>query len=131
MSRFLISVSRTRIVHSAPAPPDCPIGVLVDREGLGDVLLKLPLLRAIARGFLLLSAGLRPKRSATCRPPDAAPAYREARLEPRSGSARRESGRQWRADSYAGSGGLCRCAVAGGAELCGVWRREPGGAQEL
>ncbi len=28
-----------------------PIAVLVDREGLGDVLLKLPLLRAIARGF--------------------------------------------------------------------------------
>jgi ADP-heptose:LPS heptosyltransferase len=34
-----------------PSPPDCPICVLVDREGLGDVLLKLPLLRAIARGF--------------------------------------------------------------------------------
>jgi ADP-heptose:LPS heptosyltransferase len=30
---------------------DRPIAVLVDREGLGDVLLKLPLLRAIARGF--------------------------------------------------------------------------------
>ena len=28
-----------------------PIAVLVEREGLGDVLLKLPLLRAIARGF--------------------------------------------------------------------------------
>jgi ADP-heptose:LPS heptosyltransferase len=28
-----------------------PIAVLVDREGLGDVLLKLPMLRAIARGF--------------------------------------------------------------------------------
>jgi ADP-heptose:LPS heptosyltransferase len=28
-----------------------PIAVLVDREGLGDALLKLPLLRAIARGF--------------------------------------------------------------------------------
>ena len=30
---------------------DRPVAVLVDREGLGDVLLKLPLLRAIARGF--------------------------------------------------------------------------------
>jgi ADP-heptose:LPS heptosyltransferase len=29
---------------------DRPIAILVDREGLGDVLLKLPLLRAIARG---------------------------------------------------------------------------------
>src|SRR5581483_3961640 len=28
-----------------------PIAVLVEREGLGDVLLKLPLLRALARGF--------------------------------------------------------------------------------
>src|SRR5687767_10704105 len=28
-----------------------PIAVLVDREGLGDALLKLPFLRAIARGF--------------------------------------------------------------------------------
>ena len=28
-----------------------PIAVLVEREGLGDVLLKLPMLRAIARGF--------------------------------------------------------------------------------
>src|SRR6266700_4176120 len=31
--------------------PARPIAVLVEREGLGDVLLKLPLLRAIARGF--------------------------------------------------------------------------------
>src|ERR1700693_3848398 len=30
---------------------DRPIAVLVDREGLGDVLLKLPLLRALAHGF--------------------------------------------------------------------------------
>ena len=30
---------------------DRPIAVLVDREGLGDVLLKLPLLHAIGRGF--------------------------------------------------------------------------------
>src|ERR1700674_5847087 len=31
--------------------PARPIAVLVEREGLGDVLLKLPLLRAVARGF--------------------------------------------------------------------------------
>jgi ADP-heptose:LPS heptosyltransferase len=31
--------------------PARPIAVLVEREGLGDVLLKLPLLRAIVRGF--------------------------------------------------------------------------------
>lgn len=30
---------------------DLPIAVIVEREGLGDALLKLPLLRAIARGF--------------------------------------------------------------------------------
>jgi ADP-heptose:LPS heptosyltransferase len=33
------------------AAPARPIAVLVEREGLGDVLLKLPLLRAVARGF--------------------------------------------------------------------------------
>jgi ADP-heptose:LPS heptosyltransferase len=38
-------------VPSAPRTQGCPIAILVDREGLGDVLLKLPLLRAVARGF--------------------------------------------------------------------------------
>src|SRR5438093_1295263 len=38
-------------VTSSAEMPGRPIAVLVDREGLGDVLLKLPLLRAIARGF--------------------------------------------------------------------------------
>jgi ADP-heptose:LPS heptosyltransferase len=36
---------------SSAAGPGRPIAVLVEREGLGDVLLKLPLLRAVARGF--------------------------------------------------------------------------------
>ena len=35
---------------AAASRPD-PIAVIVDREGLGDVLLKLPMLRAIGRGF--------------------------------------------------------------------------------
>jgi ADP-heptose:LPS heptosyltransferase len=39
-------------VQTVRAARDHPIAVLVDREGLGDVLLKLPMLRAIARGFL-------------------------------------------------------------------------------
>ena len=34
-----------------------PIAVLVDREGLGDALLKLPLLRAIAKGPAHLVTG--------------------------------------------------------------------------
>src|SRR2546429_3540776 len=38
-------------VAVSSAAPKSPIAVLVEREGLGDVLLKLPLLRAIARGF--------------------------------------------------------------------------------
>jgi len=40
----------TRAAMTSAAPQN-PIAVLVEREGLGDVLLKLPLLRAIARGF--------------------------------------------------------------------------------
>src|SRR5216684_1896661 len=39
------------IMTSSAGTPARPIAVLVEREGLGDVLLKLPLLRAIARGF--------------------------------------------------------------------------------
>src|ERR1051326_1227481 len=38
-------------MSSSAAMPARPIAVLVEREGLGDVLLKLPLLRAVARGF--------------------------------------------------------------------------------
>jgi ADP-heptose:LPS heptosyltransferase len=34
-----------------PGLPDRPIAVLVDREGLGDALLKLPFLRAVRRAF--------------------------------------------------------------------------------
>ncbi len=37
--------------RAAAAPGPEPIAVIVDREGLGDVLLKLPMLRAIGRGF--------------------------------------------------------------------------------
>ncbi len=39
------------IMTSPAGMPARPVAVLVEREGLGDVLLKLPLLRAIARGF--------------------------------------------------------------------------------
>lgn len=35
----------------APSPEPRPIAVLVDREGLGDALLKLPFLRAVLRAF--------------------------------------------------------------------------------
>src|SRR5262249_15503686 len=38
-------------MNPSAGTPARPIAVLVEREGLGDVLLKLPLLRAIARGF--------------------------------------------------------------------------------
>jgi ADP-heptose:LPS heptosyltransferase len=37
--------------RAAAASGPYPIAVIVDREGLGDVLLKLPMLRAIGRGF--------------------------------------------------------------------------------
>ena len=38
-------------MNPSAGTPARPIAVLVEREGLGDALLKLPLLRAIARGF--------------------------------------------------------------------------------
>lgn len=46
-------MSRMSTVDPRPAVATSPhpIAVLVDREGLGDLLLKLPMLRAIARGF--------------------------------------------------------------------------------
>ncbi len=45
--RLMSSIDPCAIVDSDTRP----IAVIVDREGLGDVLLKLPMLRAIARGF--------------------------------------------------------------------------------
>lgn len=47
---------RTRLASDAIVPPAAdsntrPIAVIVDREGLGDSLLKLPMLRAVARAF--------------------------------------------------------------------------------
>src|ERR1700689_4995918 len=41
----------TRDDAAAAAAPVRPIAVLVDREGLGDALLKLPFLRAVRRAF--------------------------------------------------------------------------------
>jgi ADP-heptose:LPS heptosyltransferase len=47
-SRGIAMVSSLIIPHSTLGRP---IAVLVDREGLGDALLKVPFLRAVARGF--------------------------------------------------------------------------------
>src|SRR6266536_250607 len=101
--------------------PARPIAVLVEREGLGDVLLKLPLLRAIARGFpstpIWWISTHQTDMAGPLRqfmPPELAVVREHARLgKPLRGAAGRAS------------------RPAGGADLCRARPRKPGGAQEL